>query len=131
MITEPARAAGSTRPGTAPFHELVDESGKARAAARAVVEHLDRMGHGELEARQMLADLEILTQGITFTVYAEACNIDRPWPFDVIPRVLDASEWRTVESGLSQRVRALNRFIDDVYNDQAVIKAGVLPASLI
>src|SRR5205814_5145132 len=55
----------------------------------------------------------------------------RPWPFDVIPRVIDASEWKTIEAGLTQRLVALNRFIDDIYNDRSVIRAGVFPIELI
>jgi len=113
------------------YDELLDNDGVPRDAARIVVEHLARMGRGEVIARQMLAELEILTQGITFTVYGEGLNVDRPWPFDVIPRVIDAAEWRRVERGLIQRLGALNQFIDDIYNDQRVIADGVLPAELI
>ena len=69
--------------------------------------------------------------GITFTVYSEAGNIDRAWPFDVIPRIIDANEWRKVEAGLIQRLLALNMFIDDLYNDQEVVKDGIFPAALL
>ena len=113
------------------FDELLDAHDEPRPAATAVVEQLRRLGRSELESRQCLADLEILTQGITFTVYDDGCNIDRPWPFDVIPRVIDASEWKTIEAGLTQRLVALNRFIDDIYNERKVIEAGVVPAELI
>ncbi|TML17691.1 MAG: circularly permuted type 2 ATP-grasp protein [Actinobacteria bacterium] len=113
------------------FDELLDAHDEPRPAAAAVVEQLRRLGRSELESRQCLADLEILTQGITFTVYDDGCNIDRPWPFDVIPRVIDASEWKTIEAGLTQRLVALNRFIDDIYNDRSVIRAGVFPIELI
>ena len=113
------------------FDELLDAHDEPRPAATAVVEQLRRLGRSELESRQCLADLEILTQGITFTVYDDGCNIDRPWPFDVIPRVIDASEWKSIEAGLTQRLVALNRFIDDIYNDRKVIEAGVFPAELI
>ena len=70
------------------------------------------------ERRTAGGRLDILTMGITFTVYSDGTGIDRAWPFDVIPRVIEASEWRGVEAGLVQRLRALNRFIDDLYNDQ-------------
>src|SRR3954454_14983105 len=112
------------------FDELLDAHDEPRPAAAAVVEQLRKLGRSELESRQCLADLEILTQGITFAVYDDGTNIDRPWPFDVIPRVIDASEWKNIEAGLTQRLVALNRFIDDIYNEQAVIKAGVFPAEL-
>ena len=113
------------------FDELLDAHNEPRPAAFAVVEQLRRLGRSELESRQMLADLEILTQGITFATYDEGANIDRPWPFDVIPRVIDAAEWKTIEAGLTQRLVALNRFIDDIYNDRTVVAAGVFPAELI
>ena len=69
--------------------------------------------------------------GITFTVYSDGQGIDRAWPFDIIPRVIDAAEWRDVEAGLVQRLTALNRFIDDLYNDQRIIADGVFPAELL
>jgi uncharacterized circularly permuted ATP-grasp superfamily protein len=92
---------------------------------------LAELGLAELQERQVRADLDILTMGITFTVYADGRGIDRAWPFDVIPRVIDAEEWRKVEAGLVQRLTALNHFIDDVYNDQHVVRDGVFPAELL
>ncbi len=69
--------------------------------------------------------------GITFTVYSDGRDIDRAWPFDVIPRVIEAGEWARIARGLEQRLVALNRFIDDVYNDQRVIADGVFPRELL
>ena len=69
--------------------------------------------------------------GITFTVYSDGRGIDRAWPFDVIPRVIEAGEWSRIARGLEQRLIALNRFIDDVYNDQRVIADGVFPRELL
>src|SRR3977135_2386143 len=69
--------------------------------------------------------------GITFTVYTEGQNIDRAWPFDVIPRTIEASEWLRIERGLIQRLTALNRFIDDLYHDRKIIADGVVPEDLI
>ena len=106
------------------FDELLDAHNEPRPAAAEVVEQLRRLGRSELESRQCLADLEILTQGITFAVYDDGTNIDRPWPFDVIPRVIDSREWMTIEAGLTQRLVALNRFIDDIDNEQSVIAAA-------
>ncbi|MEO6125307.1 MAG: circularly permuted type 2 ATP-grasp protein [Ilumatobacteraceae bacterium] len=105
--------------------------GTARPHARALVDTLRRLGVDELQARQDNAALDILTMGITFTVYSDGRGIDRAWPFDVIPRVIDANEWRQIEAGLTQRLRALNMFIDDLYNDQRVIADGVFPAELL
>ncbi|HRE01792.1 MAG TPA: circularly permuted type 2 ATP-grasp protein, partial [Ilumatobacteraceae bacterium] len=58
-------------------------------------------------------------------------NIDRAWPFDIIPRVIPGAEWDRISAGLAQRLRALNMFIDDLYNDQRVIADGVFPAELL
>ncbi len=116
---------------TGTWDELLDEHGEPRPAAAALVEQLQSLGLSELRARQDAADLDILTMGITFTVYSDGQGIDRAWPMDVIPRVIDAAEWRTVEAGLVQRLVALNRFIDDLYNDQAIVRDGVFPAELL
>lgn len=113
------------------WDELIDHTGAPRPAAATLVERLRSLGVAEVRERQNMAELEILTLGITFTVYSDGTGIDRAWPFDVIPRVIAASEWRRVERGLVQRLVALNRFIDDVYNDQRVIADGVFPAELL
>jgi uncharacterized circularly permuted ATP-grasp superfamily protein len=95
------------------------------------MERLQSMGLAELQDRQDLADLDILTAGITFTVYFDGRGIDRAWPFDLIPRIIEAREWRRIETGLAQRLRALNLFIHDLYNDQEVVRDGVVPAELL
>jgi uncharacterized circularly permuted ATP-grasp superfamily protein len=64
-------------------------------------------------------------------VYDDGRGIDRAWPFDLIPRIIDAAEWRRIERGLCQRLRALNMFIDDLYNDRRVLRDGVFPAELL
>mgnify|MGYP001822840161 FL=1 len=92
---------------------------------------LDGLGLDELRERQAASDLEILTMGITFTVYSDGENIDRAWPFDVVPRLISGAEWEEVERGLAQRLRALNMFIDDIYNDRKIIDDGVFPAGLL
>src|SRR5688572_11310774 len=114
-----------------PWDELLDERGEARAAAGEVMALIDRIGVEELQARQAAAAADILAMGITFTVYSEGSNIDRAWPFDVIPRIIEAREWASIERGLVQRLTALNMFIDDVYNDRRVVTDGVFPAALL
>jgi len=113
------------------WDELIGPDGRPRPAAAPLMELLDGLGVAELQARQDAADLDILAMGVTFTVYSDGRGIDRAWPFDVIPRVIDAAEWRRIEAGLTQRLAALNRFIDDVYNDQNVVTDGVFPAELL
>src|SRR3954470_692116 len=114
-----------------PWAELRDEHGNPRPAAAEVLAVVEHLGVEELHSRQAAAAADILTMGITFTVYSEGSNIDRAWPFDVIPRVIEAAEWATVERGLVQRLRALNMFIDDVYNERRAVKDGVVPAALL
>ena len=92
---------------------------------------LDQLGVDELRERQRMSDVEILTMGISFTIYSDGENIDRAWPFDVIPRLISGQEWEQVSAGLKQRLRALNMFIDDVYNEQRIIAAGIFPGELL
>jgi uncharacterized circularly permuted ATP-grasp superfamily protein len=116
---------------TAFWDELIGPDGRPRPAAAPLLELLDGLGVAELQARQDAADLDMLAMGVTFTVYSDGRGIDRAWPFDVIPRVIDAAEWRRIEDGLTQRLAALNHFIEDVYNDQRVVADGVFPAELL
>ncbi len=113
------------------YDELIDADGAPRPAAKALADLLDRLGMAELQERQDLAELDILAFGITFTVYSDGRGIDRAWPFDIIPRVIPASEWRAVDRGLKQRLRAVNHFIDDLYHEQRVVADGVFPADLL
>ncbi len=113
------------------WDELVDEHGQPRPASAALVEQLALLGMAELQQRQDLAELDIVGMGITFTVYSDGRGIDRAWPFDIVPRVIAADEWRRIEGGLKQRLRALNMFIDDIYNDQRVVADGVFPIELL
>ncbi len=112
--------------------EALSAPSRPRPVARALARHLASLDDGELNAVRNGAELAIKEQGITFRVYTEAeGSIDRAWPLDVIPRVMAASEWRRIEAGLAQRVRALNLFIDDLYHDQRIVADGVFPAELL
>ncbi len=85
----------------------------------------------ELLDRQTAAEAVVRSLGITFTLYTDDGSIDRNWPVDVIPRVIDAREWERVSDGLVQRLTALNMFIDDLYHDQHVLTDGIVPRELI
>ncbi|MGH9270404.1 MAG: circularly permuted type 2 ATP-grasp protein [Ilumatobacteraceae bacterium] len=122
---------GDERVDEGPWDELRDLDGHARPAAVEVLEVIDHLGVDELRARQTSSAADILTMGITFTVYSDGSGIDRAWPFDIIPRVIEAHEWTRVERGLVQRLTALNRFIDDVYNEQQIVADGVFPAEVL
>ncbi|MBF0183102.1 MAG: circularly permuted type 2 ATP-grasp protein [Magnetococcales bacterium] len=118
-------------PFTNGFDELLSTSLTPRAGAEGLYRYLSRLDREELLLRQQAADSTIINQGITFTVYSQGDNIDRAWPFDIIPRVITASEWDRVERGLVQRLAALNLFIGDLYGAQRIIKDGVFPAEVL
>ncbi len=113
------------------YDELVTDAGRPRAAARALWKYLKNLDQDELNERKAACEIAALVAGITFRVYFEDTGIDRAMPFDLIPRVIPKKEWDQVSAGLEQRVRALNLFIDDLYNDQRIIKDGVFPAELL
>jgi uncharacterized circularly permuted ATP-grasp superfamily protein len=100
-------------------------------AAQPVRDRLEALPADELARRAADAEAELHDRGITFTVYTEMDAVDRVLPFDPIPRVLSAEEWRLVERGVCQRVEALNLLLHDIYHDQHVLRDGVLPRDLV
>ena len=113
------------------FDELIDSKGAPRPSAMRLIEHLQSLDDSELEARRQLAEVTIQEMGVSFTVYTEEGNIDRAWPFDIIPRTISAQHWSKVAAGLKQRLKALNMFIGDLYDKQQIIKDGVVPEHII
>lgn len=114
------------------YDELMVNPGKPRHAANELCRFLGALSDQELAHHRSAAEIAIRTMGITFTVYSEADgSIDRAWPFDVIPRVIEHSEWKLIERGLKQRVQALNLFIHDLYHRQQILKDKVVPRELI
>ncbi|NMG02581.1 circularly permuted type 2 ATP-grasp protein [Azoarcus taiwanensis] len=109
------------------FDELIAAPGKPRPAARTLADYLASLDDAEIRERKRAAELAIVEMGISFTVYSEGENIDRAWPFDIIPRVIPRKEWERVQAGLVQRLSALNMFIDDVYNAQRIVRDKVVP----
>lgn len=113
------------------YDELFARPGAPRPPARALYQSLATTGVRELRDRQRAADQAIHSMGITFTVYSEGGNIDRAWPFDVIPRIIAREEWERVSRGLQQRVQALNLFIGDLYAGQRALKDRIVPEEII
>jgi uncharacterized circularly permuted ATP-grasp superfamily protein len=97
----------------------------------SIRDRLNRLGLEELRGRARDAELELYSFGITFTVYTQKDVIDRILPFDVIPRVISAETWSTIEAGVTQRVEALNLFLWDIYHDQKILKDGTVPKDLV
>jgi uncharacterized circularly permuted ATP-grasp superfamily protein len=114
------------------YDELLRASGRPREPARAICSYLHSLSDHDIEEYKAAAESAIHVMGITFTVYNESeGTIDRAWPFDIIPRIIDKKEWVSIEAGLKQRVKALNLFIDDLYHEQKIIKDNIFPGELL
>jgi len=113
------------------FDELLDNTLQPRAAAQPLFDYLNSLDKAELTARCEAVDTTIMAMGITFTIYSDSGNIDRAWPFDPIPRVMGRKEWERIQAGLKQRLKALNLFINDLYNEQRIVKDGVFPIEVL
>ncbi|MCR9144081.1 MAG: circularly permuted type 2 ATP-grasp protein [bacterium] len=113
------------------YDEMFDESGGVRAGYGSLADRLNGLPGREIFQRQAAADAALQSQGITFSVYREGRGIDQTFPFDIIPRIITGAEWDRIADGLRQRIRALNLFLNDIYNDEKIIKAGVIPRELI
>src|ERR1043165_7751309 len=113
------------------FDEVFDEARKPRALARSLVSNIAGLPTGELRNRQKAAERALLQMGITFNVYGERAGTEKIFPFDLVPRIVAASEWGRIEKGLKQRIRALNLFINDLYHHQRILKDKVVPSEII
>jgi uncharacterized circularly permuted ATP-grasp superfamily protein len=115
-----------------PFYdEMFTAPGEPRAGAGLLHRKIETLPPGDLERRQGAAEKALFDMGITFNVYGHSEATEKIWPFDLVPRIVHASEWQHVEAGLKQRIQALNLFIDDIYHDQKIVKDGVVPRELI
>jgi uncharacterized circularly permuted ATP-grasp superfamily protein len=115
-------------PGT--YDEMFEADGRPRRAFRQVVAALGSRSRRDFEACQQLAERALLNQGVTFSVYADSRGTEKIFPFDLIPRVVSARDWDHLDRGLRQRVAALDLFLDDLYGEQRILAAGVIPADL-
>ncbi len=113
------------------FDELIDEHGRSRPDAIQLVRMLNDLKVSELQRRQQAIERSLYNMGITFTVYSDDAGTEKIMPFDVIPRIISSVLWHHIEAGLKQRISALNRFLSDIYSDQAIVKEGILPLELI
>lgn len=117
--------------GTSFYDELISETRGVRLPARKLVNHFKALSDKEMVAYKNAAELAIKEMGISFTIYSQGQNIDRSWPFDIIPRLIRAQDWAKVQKGLQQRSRALNAFINDVYNQQKIFADKIVPAEVV
>ena len=113
------------------FCELTRSRADAGPVPEWLIQRLGRIGLDALRARACAAETELIDLGVTFTVYSDATAIDRILPFDCIPRVVTAGEWRLLERACIQRVAALNAFLGDIYGPGHIVKNGVIPPELV
>ena len=109
------------------FDEMFDADGEVRPAYRGIFKVMAESDRADLEARVDALGRAFIDQGITFSL----SGMERPFPLDVVPRVISAGEWNKLEAGITQRVQALELFLDDVYGEQEILRDGVLPKRLV
>jgi uncharacterized circularly permuted ATP-grasp superfamily protein len=113
------------------WDELFGERDRPHAHCRLLVDRLGQLLTSEFQQRRTAADLVFVNQGITFSVYADRRGVEKIFPFDLIPRPVAATEWTRLETGLLQRIQAMNLFLYDVYHDQRILREGVIPRELV
>ena len=113
------------------YDELFEGIGRPRRGSALLLRKFASLPDGELRKRQQAAERVILNMGMTFGVYGSDEGHEQIFPFDIVPRIVEAPDWTLIDTGLRQRLRALNLFIDDVYHEQKILKDNVIPSELI
>jgi uncharacterized circularly permuted ATP-grasp superfamily protein len=113
------------------YDEMFASDGTVRRHYTELHERVSELPPDELRRRQQACEQSFLHQGITFTVYGDNQSTERIIPTDLLPRIITAAEWARLESGLKQRIQALNLFLHDIYADGRVLKDGLVPRSLV
>ena len=113
------------------YDELIEAPGRPRGGAVPLIERLESLPEGDLIGRQKAAEAALLQLGITFNVYGHEAGTERIWPFDIVPRIIEAKDWAYIERGLVQRIEALNLFIADIYGPQKILHDRIVPRDLI
>jgi len=113
------------------YDEMMDQKGNIRPHYQLLAERLNQMGWKKLQYLQHSTDRAQLSLGMTFNVYNDNQGVERILHLDLLPRIIDGKDWDFLEEGLKQRIVALNMFIDDIYNDQKILKDKIIPKELI
>lgn len=113
------------------YDDLFEQDGRPRGRAQLLVDRVNSLPKGDILRRQTAAEAALLAMGITFNVYGSDEGAEKIFPFDIIPRIVDGSEWAAIEKGLKQRIHALNLFIDDIHHQGQILKDGVVPRELV
>ena len=131
MASEPVTAPLEYSVAEGFLDEMFARDGEPEDHAADLVAAVELMGPDRLAAAGRRRDAIFLQQGITFELTGEDGPKDRPFPLDLVPRIIPAHEWKTIKRGLAQRIRALNAFVDDVYHAREIIRAGIVPWRLV
>ncbi len=113
------------------YDEMFEAPGTPRPHYQKLYTRLRDMSAEDFRKRTQLADRALIQQGITFAVYGDEKGTEKPFPFDLLPRIIPAREWEFLERGLKQRLTALNLFLHDIYHDQKILNDGVVPRELV
>ncbi len=113
------------------YDEYFLESGRPRPEVEKLINKINSFAKSELANQRRAANAAFKQMGITFGVYGDNKGLEKIFPFDIVPRIINARDWNLIERGVKQRVHALNQFIQDVYNDQRILKDGILPKEFI
>ncbi|MBZ0165429.1 MAG: circularly permuted type 2 ATP-grasp protein [Candidatus Omnitrophica bacterium] len=114
------------------FHdEMLDAQGQIRPWYQMFADKMNSLESQEILRRQYAAERAFMYMGVTFNVYKEGAGIEKIFPFDIIPRIINYDEWDVIEKGLEQRIRALNLFIHDIYNEQQILTDKVVPREIV
>jgi uncharacterized circularly permuted ATP-grasp superfamily protein len=113
------------------YDEMFTDSGSLHPHCKELLEHFISLPPDELQRRKQAADLSFLNQGITFAVYGREEGTEKIFPYDLVPRIITAAEWETVELGLTQRITALNLFLKDIYNEGRILADGIVPREMV
>ena len=109
------------------YDEMLNDAGERRAHYDQFAQMFGTLSPEEFEHRRQSVDLAFLRQGITFNVYGDSRGAEKIFPFDLVPRIIAATEWEHLERGLKQRITALNLFLHDIYHEQKILRDGVVP----
>src|SRR5579859_6365174 len=113
------------------YDEVFEHKGRPRPHYSVLLDRFSELSRDNLNARREAINVLFQQQGITFTVYSAEEGIERIFPFDLIPRIVPAKDWNIIETGLTQRITALNLFLYDLYHNQKILKDKVVPADLV
>jgi uncharacterized circularly permuted ATP-grasp superfamily protein len=113
------------------YDEMFADPGHVHPHCSELLEHFISLPADELQRRKQAADLSFLNQGITFAVYGREEGTEKIFPYDLVPRIITAGEWETIEAGLTQRITAINLFLKDIYNEGRILADGIVPREMV